>query len=102
MNNIKIGKETINIIKERKYQYFDKVIHFPDIDFNNVIVISPQDGKKLLEESISNTKGNIMCKISVINADSFQAGKLFDNALILNFANAHKPGGGFLLGENAQ
>ena len=37
-----------------------------------------------------------------INADSFQAGRKYKNALVMNFANAHNPGGGFKLGANAQ
>ena len=43
-----------------------------------------------------------MCKIKIVNSDSFQAGRNYDNPLVMNFANAHHPGGGFLLGANAQ
>ena len=43
-----------------------------------------------------------MCKIHVVNADSFQAARKYDNPFVMNFANAHNPGGGFKLGDNAQ
>ena len=41
-------------------------------------------------------------KIYLANADSFEAAAGLDNALVLNFANAYNPGGGFLHGARAQ
>ena len=40
--------------------------------------------------------------ISIVAKDSFQAAGEFENPLVMNFANAHKPGGGFEMGATAQ
>ncbi|MBO4864827.1 MAG: TIGR02452 family protein [Eubacterium sp.] len=102
MNNISIANETINITKEGSYLYNGEKVDLPDIDLEEVIVISPEDGQALLDADLSDKKQDKLCNISVINADSFQAGRKYENALVMNFANAHSPGGGFRLGANAQ
>lgn len=102
MNAIGIAKETINITKEKQYTLSGEVVVLPQADYENVVVYSPQAGAKLLEWDISEKFGEDLCHISVVNADSFQAARQFDNPLVMNFANAHNPGGGFLLGANAQ
>lgn len=102
MNNIDIGKETIRITKDKKYYINSKEIHLPDLDFEKVIVISPDEGKEMIDHCYSEYKNESMCRIKIINSDSFQAGRNYDNSLVMNFANAHHPGGGFLLGANAQ
>ena len=38
----------------------------------------------------------------VVNADSFEAASGMERTLVMNFANAHRPGGGFLNGARAQ
>ena len=102
MNNISIADETLRISKERKYTFDGQEVRLPDIDFEDVIVISPDDGATLQQQDFSAQKGNDFCKINIINADSVQAGRLYENALVMNFANAHNPGGGFRMGANAQ
>ena len=102
MNNIDIGRESIRITADRKYMVNGAEIDFSRVDVEQVIVISPKDGESLLEAGIDEYKTESMCEISVINSDSFEAGRKFDNALVMNFANAHNPGGGFLHGANAQ
>ena len=102
MNNIAIANETLKITKERKYSINGQEISLPDMDFEEVLVISPEDGNALQNQDISAQRRNDFCKINIINADSFQAGRLYENALVMNFANAHNPGGGFRMGANAQ
>ena len=102
MNNIQIANETLNIIAERKYNLGGMDIALPDVDFEEVIVISPGDGEELLTQDMTPFKKEQMCNITVINADSFEAGRKYENALVMNFANAHSPGGGFRMGANAQ
>jgi uncharacterized protein (TIGR02452 family) len=46
--------------------------------------------------------GTACASIYIVNADSFEAAKGFENSLVMNFANAHRPGGGFLTGAKAQ
>ena len=110
MNNVQIAKETLSICKERKYSLningIQNDIQLPQVDIEEVIVISPSYGEELLTMDLSpykkSNETSENCKISVINADSFEAGRKYENALVMNFANAHCPGGGFRMGANAQ
>ena len=102
MDNIRIAKETISITKKKEYAVGDKTVKLPEVDPEEVIVISPEDGARLLDTDISSYKQAKPCRIRVVNADSFQAGRMYENPLVMNFANAHNPGGGFLIGATAQ
>ncbi|MCI7767030.1 MAG: TIGR02452 family protein [Oscillospiraceae bacterium] len=98
MNNINIAKETMRITKEGKYMVEGREIILPERDYKEVIVYSPEAGAALPDIA----KEGELCRIAVVNADSFQAAREFDDPFVMNFANAHKAGGGFLLGANAQ
>ena len=60
MNNIDIGKETIRITKDKKYYINSKEIHLPDLDFEKVIVISPDEGKEMIDHCYSEYKNERM------------------------------------------
>ena len=102
MNNIDAARETIKITADRKYDLNGRTIELPDIDLEEVKVISPEDGQDLLNRDISGFMSDSMCRITINTKDSFEAGRAYDNPLVMNFANAHNPGGGFKLGANAQ
>ena len=85
MNNIAIAKETIKIINDGKYAINGEEILLPHVDFSAVEVISPENGKQLLDEDISGNYGE-MCRITVTNEDSFQAA----GRNITEFRNAFK------------
>ena len=74
----------------------------PEGDFGAVEVISPECGAELLGRDFSGLLRGEMGQIEVTGEDSFQAAARFERALVLNFANAHHPGGGFLIGARAQ
>lgn len=97
-----IIKQTLQINKEKEYQLEGETIYLPQKDYEQVEVYSPQAGKELLEWDMTETYRDGLCRISVINADSYQAARELKNPLVMNFANAHNPGGGFLMGANAQ
>lgn len=101
MGSISLVKETLGIISEKEYTLSGKVIKLPE-DYDNVIVYSPEAGQELLSWDISEKFQDKNCDIKVENADSFQAARKYENPFVMNFANAHKPGGGFLMGANAQ
>lgn len=101
MNNIAIAKQTIKIMKERKYECDGKTINLPDVNFEESEVFTPEDGKKLIEDrKRSDTSSS--CVYRITNEDSFKAASKYEKALVMNFANAHHAGGGFMLGANAQ
>ena len=102
MNNIALGREAVRITKEKQYTVNGNTVMLPDEDYEGVIVITPDDGIALLSDGTGVYRQEKMCKISVVNMDSYQAGRQYENALVMNFANAHNPGGGFLLGATAQ
>ena len=102
MNNISVAQETIRITAERKYTLNGAVVALPDVDLAEVKVMSPEEGQKLLEIDMSPFASDSMCRITINNKDSFEAGRAYENPLVMNFANAHNPGGGFKLGANAQ
>jgi len=102
VNNIEAAKETINITERGFYEAAGKKIEFVPEEHTGVIVYSPKDGEELLKRDISLMKNDKMCTIKVINSDSFEAARDMDKPYVMNFANAHNPGGGFKLGANAQ
>lgn len=102
MNNIAIAKDAIRITDEKKYSIDEKIYLLPDLDYAAVEVYSQKIGRELLEWDISAKFSEEMCGISVTNEDSFSAASRLENPFVMNFANAHKAGGGFMLGANAQ
>lgn len=102
MNLIAVAKETIKITNEKQYKVDDIVVNLPEVDYEDVQVYSPKDGEELLAWDMSPKFTQKMCAITCTAEDSFQAGRRFENALVMNFANAHNPGGAFLLGSKSQ
>lgn len=54
---------------------------------------------ELFERSFYGTEG---ASFYIVDADSFEAAHGLERPLVMNFANAHRPGGGFLNGSRAQ
>jgi uncharacterized protein (TIGR02452 family) len=54
------------------------------------------------ENYFANFQKSAGASYSVVNADSFEAAFGMEKSLVMNFANAHRPGGGFLNGARAQ
>ena len=99
MNNISIANETLKIIKNGGYTVNGKEINFQGKNYFSVEVYSPE---RLAAITLPAPVKDKLCKFEVINADSFAAAKNYNYPLVMNFANAHVPGGGFKLGATAQ
>lgn len=71
-----------------------------------VEVYSPERLKNIEEDADGFFKrsfaGTQCASFCVVNADSFEAATGLEKTLVMNFANAHRPGGGFLNGARAQ
>ena len=98
-----IVKETLEILDNLGYRYNGIKVRFPDTyDYSAVEVLSPQAGSELLREDLSSYPKQSHCSYSVTNEDSFEAASKFDYPMVMNFANAYYPGGGFIGGSIAQ
>ncbi len=100
MNNIAIAQETLKIIKEKCYQVDGETILLPDMNFDEVKVYSPERGEQLLKGKMEYSEKD--CVVTITTEDSYEAAARYSDAMVMNFANAHKPGGGFLFGATAQ
>ncbi len=100
MNYIAVAKETKKIIRDGRYYVDGECIVLPELNYSEVKVYSPEAGERLLEAHKPEEKK--MPNITIVPEDSFQAASSFDNPFVMNFANAHRPGGGFELGATAQ
>lgn len=101
INNIEIANRTIKITSSGKYEVAGRTVRLPKLDFAETKVFSPDDGEKLLNEIHSKNDGKI-CRIIVTTEDSFEAASRYNEPLVMNFANAFVPGGGFRIGARAQ
>ncbi|MCR5019607.1 TIGR02452 family protein [Ruminococcus sp.] len=102
MNYIAIANETIRITDEHKYTAESRTIDLPKNDMSAVEVITPAIGKDMLAMDISEYFTGGSCVTEVTCEDSFQAARRLKEPMVMNFANAHKPGGGFRHGAHAQ
>lgn len=105
-NLIKVAKETIHICECGYYEFDGKKIELnadDKPDFSEVKVYSPDTLENMRMEHIEtdNTKVE-RCRFTFSELDSLETAAKYENALVMNFANAHVPGGGFLAGATAQ
>lgn len=99
-NLIAIAGETRKITKNGFYDKDGHTIRLPEIDYSAVKVYTPEAGLALCTKYEGAT-GEVP-KFEITTEDSFQASARFDHPLVMNFANAHHPGGGFEIGATAQ
>lgn len=105
-NNIHIANETLRIIKTGSYKIDKKTIDLLSGDYSEVKVYSPDRIYEIMNKkenaSVDAVSLSDNCNFYVVNEDSYQAAQGYERPLVMNFANAHQPGGGFRLGATAQ
>lgn len=101
-----IAKETIQITNQGYYQKGKRKILLSDDsdnDFRSVTVFDSAALENIMEDDLLEyVPGNKNCAIFLADMDSFRAAMCFAPSLVMNFANAIHPGGGFLNGAKAQ
>lgn len=100
--NRRVARETLLITEQGFYLKDDKRIDLIGENFDETVVVLPDDATEFGKQ-LTQPLENSFADISITNEDSFEvARKLGGNCLVMNFANARYPGGGFLNGANAQ
>ena len=100
--NRQVARETLLITEQGFYIKDGKRIDLSGENFDEAIVVLPDDATKF-GKRLPQLPKDSFADISIMNEDSFAAArKLGGNCLVMNFASAHSPGGGFLNGANAQ
>ena len=101
-HNKKISAETLEIIERGFYKNNGEKINLVGKNFDEAIVISPELSEKIAI-NISDFCVKTPPKIFVVDSDTFSMAESYDKKfLVMNFANAKYPGGGFLNGAYAQ
>lgn len=105
VNYLEIAQKTLDIIKTNEYIVEDKKTVLSDSPqlLRGVVVYTPQKVAEALDELEKNQR-EFSCEINVDMLDSLTSAKVngVGKVLVLNFANAYRPGGGFLRGAIAQ
>lgn len=105
MNLIDVTKETLNILNTGYYDLNGKkiILTVNPKDFEMVRVIKPTDVLYYINE-IRNIQSNSLGKIIIDELDTFDSARIngTGRTVVLNFANAFYPGGGFLKCSLAQ
>ena len=102
-----IARETIKATQTGSYYDANgKKCKLPILDYTKVEVFSPND-LEAIEDDEDEFFERAFCgsggaEFFLVDEDSLEAANGFDNVLVMNFANAHRPGGGFLDGARAQ
>ena len=107
----KVAQETIKITKQEYYFINGKRFNLRHrswsfSSFGDVKVYNSQRLKAIEEDEDEFFErcfyAREHCAFYLVDADSYAAAESLGNPLVMNFANAHVPGGGFLRGAKAQ
>lgn len=96
--NKKTAAENERIVLSGQYTIGDKTVKLRHSleDHKRVVVLDPSSTEKIKNGDLKLQYDD--CVIKVIDADSFR----HPNSLVMNFANAKHPGGGYMSGAHAQ
>ena len=99
-NLIAVARETKKITKEGRYELNGHTVSFPEVDLTAVKVYTPEAGAALCGRFPGEPGKTPL--IQITTEDSYRAASRFEHPLVMNFANAQHPGGGFEIGATAQ
>ena len=94
--------ETMQVIEQGFYEGEFGRQKLPEHDYTDVICVPPEQAEEIRQVAEQNIPAGHRPLMLLTDADSFTVAQSLDNCLVMNFANAYNPGGGFLEGCNAQ
>ena len=102
--NVQACRENREIVRENSYLREGRMVHFAHSlkDHQSVVLLAPENIRSIVDDDDEFFErafwGSRRCRFDVIRADSFAV----QTDLVMNFANAVHPGGGYMHGAAAQ
>lgn len=102
--NVQACRENREIVRENRYLREGRMVHFAHSlkDHQSVVLLDPENIRSIVDDDDEFFErafwGSRRCQFDVIRADSFAV----QTDLVMNFANAVHPGGGYMHGAAAQ
>ena len=93
---------TMQVIEQGFYENEAGRQVLPEYDYTEVICIAPEEAEAIRQVAEQKIHIGHRPLMLLTDADSFTVAQSLENCLVMNFANAYNPGGGFLEGCNAQ
>lgn len=104
-NYVEIAQETLSIIEANEYEFSGEMVTLCDDPqaLREVVVYTPEKMAAAVAELEKNNKSRAgEIKVNMLHSFSSAKEEGVGKVLVLNFASAYRPGGGFLRGASAQ
>ena len=98
----RIAAESMQVIEQGFYENEQGRQRLPEYNYGEVLCITPEKAEAIRQAAEQHIPAGHRPLMLLTDADSFTVAQSLDNCLVMNFANAYHPGGGFLEGCNAQ
>ena len=98
----RIAAESMQVIEQGFYENEQGRQRLPEYNYGEVLCITPGKAEEIRQATEQHIPAGHRPLMLLTDADSFTVAQSLDNCLVMNFANAYHPGGGFLEGCNAQ
>ena len=98
----RIAAESMQVIEQGFYENEQGRQRLPEYNYGEVLCITPEKAEAIRQAAEQHISAGHRPLMLLTDADSFTVAQSLDNCLVMNFANAYHPGGGFLEGCNAQ
>ena len=92
----RIAAESMQVIEQGFYENEQGRQRLPEYNYGEVLCITPEKAEAIRQAAEQHIPSGHRPLMLLTDADSFTVAQSLDNCLVMNFANAYHPGGGFL------